>query len=125
MIYNEYKLSYYKNSRNRKKPVYEYIKIQDKKDRAKIFRYFELLVISEGYLNEPYSKHVIEKIRELRVDFSVNHHRIFYFTFVNKNIILLHAFLKKSGKLPEQEIKRAQENFQDLINNPESYEKAN
>lgn len=125
MIYNEYKASYYINSRNGKKPVYDYIRSQEKKDRAKIFSYIDRLVTSEGYLDEPYSKHVVDKIRELRVDFSSNHHRIFYFTFVEKNIILLHAFLKKSDKIPEQEIKRAQINFQDLINNPESYEEKN
>ena len=125
MIYNEYRISYYKNSRNGKKPVYEYILRLDKKDKAKIFKYFDYLVTNNGYLDEPYSKHVKNKIRELRVDFANSHHRIFYFTFINKNIILLHAFLKKTAKTPEQEIKRALVNYYDTINNQKLYEQEN
>ena len=63
--------------------------------------------VNKGYLDEPYSKHIKGKIRELRVDFSKNKHRIFYFTFIKKNIILLHAFSKKTPKTPISEIKKA------------------
>lgn len=67
----------------------------------------ELLKERGGYLDEPYSKHIKGKIRELRVDFARKHHRIFYFAFVGKKIILLHAFLKKSEKpLKEKSIER-------------------
>jgi len=73
-------------------------------------------------LDEPYSKHIKGKIRELRVDFSRNRHRIFYFAFIGKKIILLHAFLKKTKKTPISEIRRAEENYQDVLNNKEIYE---
>ncbi len=65
---------------------------------------------------------IIGKIRELRVEFSKNHHRIFYFTFVRKTIILLHAFLKKTAKTPIGELQKAQENYQEVIRNPKIYE---
>ncbi len=69
-------------------------------------KYIEFLRIQKGYLEEPYSRHIKGKIRELRVDFGRNKHRIFYFVFVNKTIVLLHAFLKKTAKTPISEIKK-------------------
>ncbi len=67
-------------------------------------------------MDEPYTKHIKGKIRELRVDFSHNKHRIFYFTFIEKNIIFLHAFLKKTPKTPPQEIQKAEHNYYNVIN---------
>jgi len=58
----------------------------------------------------------------LRVDISSKRHRIFYFTFVGKNIILLHAFLKKTPKTPLSEIKIARENYNNVLTNPKIYE---
>ncbi|MBL7154968.1 MAG: type II toxin-antitoxin system RelE/ParE family toxin [Candidatus Portnoybacteria bacterium] len=66
--------------------------------------------------------HTKDKIRELKVDFSKNRHRIFYFTFIKKTIILLHAFSKKTRRTPISEIKRAEENYCDVLNNKEMYE---
>ncbi len=77
--------------------------------------------IHKGYLDEPYAKHIKGKIRELRIDFSRNHHSIFYFTLVGKNVILLHAFLKKTNKTPLAEIKKATENYIDTLNNAQIY----
>ena len=48
--------------------------------------------------------------------------RIFYFSFVGKTIILLHAFFKKTPKTPPQEIKRALDNYYDFITNQNAYE---
>ena len=119
---SEYKVKFYKNSLNEKEPVFEYIEKLDNKNKAKILKYIEFLRENKGYLDEPYSKHIKEKIRELRVDFSNNRHRIFYFTFINKTIILLHSFLKKTDKTPKNEIIRAIDNYKDAINNPHLYE---
>lgn len=109
----EYKTYYYKNSQTGKVPVLEYIERLSKKEKVKALKYIDFLEENEGYLDEPYSKHIRGKIRELRVDFSKNKHRIFYFTFIGKRIILLHAFLKKTEKTPEQEIIKALNNLQD------------
>ncbi len=118
----EYKVKFYKDSRNGKEPVLEYIEKLDHKNKAKILKYIEFLRENSGYLDEPYSKHIKGKIRELRVDFSINHHRIFYFSFINKTIILLHAFLKKDNKTPKNEIIKAMENYKDAIDNLRLYE---
>lgn len=118
----EYKVKFYKNSDTGGKPVFDYIEILDIKNKAKVLKYIEFLRVNNGYLDEPYSKHIKGKIRELRIDFSKNSHRIFYFTFINRNIILLHAFLKKTNKTPINEIKKAEDNCIDALNNKTFYE---
>ncbi|PIP17141.1 MAG: addiction module toxin RelE [Candidatus Portnoybacteria bacterium CG23_combo_of_CG06-09_8_20_14_all_37_13] len=120
MIYNEtdgeeYKIRYYADIRTGKSPVRAYIKSLPPKDRAKVYKYIELLRASEGYLSEPYSKHIDGKIRELIVDFARNRHRIFYFIFIKKTIIMLHAFLKKTPQTPPGEIKKAKENYLNIL----------
>ncbi|MBU2545213.1 type II toxin-antitoxin system RelE/ParE family toxin [Patescibacteria group bacterium] len=117
----EYRIQYYVDHKG-KTLVEDYINKLSKKEQLKFFSYLEILKDSQGYLDEPYSKHIKGKIRELRVDFSKNHHRIFYFTFINKKIILLHAFLKKTKKTPNQEIKKAINNYQDFLINQNKYD---
>jgi len=125
MIYNEYKVYYYRNSQNNKVPVLEYIEKLSFKETAKIFKYIDFLRDNKGILDEPYSKHIEDKIRELRVDFSQNKHRVFYIVVIDKKIILLHSFLKKTAKTPKQEITRALNNFEDykINKNVVEYEK--
>ncbi len=125
MIYTDnidYKVNFYRNSQTSKSPVLEYINNLSHKERAKILKYVEFLREHKGYLDEPYSKHVKGKIRELRIDFGKNRFRIFYFTFIKKTIVLLHAFLKRTEKTPIKEIKKAEENYYDVLNNPKLYE---
>ena len=125
MIYNnseEYRVKFYKDTKMRRSLVLEYIDELSSKEQAKVFKYIDFLRINKGYLEEPYSKHIKGKIRELRVDFSRNRHRVFYFIFIKKTIILLHAFLKKTVKAPISEIKKAQENYYNVLKNPRMYE---
>ena len=114
---NEYKAFYYRNSQTNKTPVLEYIGGLNNKEKAKVNVYVLMLCSYGGYLDEPYSKYVGYGLRELRVDFSRNRHRIFYLTVEDKKIILLHAFQKKTQKTPKNEIVRALNNFQDYKNN--------
>jgi len=117
MIYKniEYRVTFFKDKKN-KTPVLEYLDSLGGKEKAKILKYVDFLREHKGVLDEPYSKHIKGKIRELRVDFSNNRHRIFYFTFINKNIIFLHAFLKKTQKTPPEEIMKAENNYHIVIN---------
>ena len=125
MIYNndKYVVVYFEDPYTKRIPVQEYVNGLPKKERAKIFKYIEYLRQNNGVLGEPYTRHIKDKIRELRVDFAANHHRVFFFTFIGKNIILLHAFLKHTEKTPESEIVKALNNYYKVIHNRNAYEK--
>lgn len=118
----EYKVKFFKDIKTGQNSVLEYIERLRPKETAKILKYIEFLRIQKGYLDEPYSKHIKGKIRELRVDFGHNKHRVFYFVFIKKIIVLLHAFLKKTSKTPVSEIKKAEENYRTVFKNPKIYE---
>lgn len=126
MIYSnstiKYKVKFYKDVKMGRSFVLEYIENLRDKEKAKILKYVEFLGMHTGYLDEPYSKHIKGKIRELRVDFAKNRHRILYFIFIKKTVILLHAFLKKTSKTPISEIKKAEENYYNVLKNPKIYE---
>ena len=125
MIYNqgtEYRVKFYQNIKTGRSPALEYIEGLRDKEKTKVLKYIEFLRVQKGYLEEPYSKHIKGKIRELRVDFARNRHRIFYFVFIKKTTILLHAFLKKTTKTPIFEIKKAEENYYNVLKNPKIYE---
>lgn len=124
MIYldnKEYKVVFFINPLNGKSPVYEYIENLSNKEQLKIAKYIKFLREHQGILDEPFTKHIIGKIRELRVDFARNRHRIFFFTFVGRKIIFLHAFLKKTDKTPQLEINTALK-YYSIINSSKNYE---
>ena len=125
MIYTdngEYRVKFYLNSKTGQSDVLDYINKLPLKERAKVLKYIEFLREHEGILDEPYSKHIKGKIRELRVDFARNKFRIFYFLFVGKTIVILHAFSKKTPKTPSSEINKAERNYYDTLNNQKLYE---
>lgn len=75
-------------------------------DHSTVSRIINALEILDDFgekIRPPRSKKVAENIYELRVlaNLSV---RIFY-TFHNNNIWILHAFIKKSQKIPPKELK--------------------
>lgn len=118
----EYKVKFYIDIKTGRSPVLEYIERLKPRETAKILKHIDFLRVKKGYLDEPYSRHIKGKIRELRIDFARNRHRIFYFTFIKKNIILLHSFLKKTARTPISEIKIAEGNYQNVLKNPKIYE---
>lgn len=119
---DEYKVVFFHDLATGRMPVREYLDNQSDKERAKILKYIEFLRQHKGVLDEPYAKHIRDKIRELRVDFGKNRHRILFFTFVGKNIILLHAFFKKTAHIPEAEIVRAITRYNLVLTNKKFYE---
>ena len=70
--------------------------------RAKAFSEIELLEKHGSDLWEPYTKPIkgdkYKDLFELRVKFSSDISRIFYFTFRNNTFVLLHGFTKKTDK---------------------------
>lgn len=106
----EWQVEYYKKE-NDTIPVLEYLLTLPPKMRAKAFSKIELLEKHGSVLREPYTKPIkgdkYKDLFELRVKFSSDISRIFYFTFRNNTFVLLHGFTKKTDKTPPTELERA------------------
>ena len=106
----DWQVEYYKKE-NGKIPVLEYLLTLNPKIRAKAFSEIELLEKHGANLREPYTKSIkgekYKELYELRVKFSSDISRIFYFTFRNNTFVLLHGFTKKTEKTPLNELERA------------------
>jgi phage-related protein len=55
------------------------------------------------------------KIRELRIHYSSNQYRILYFFHVRDQIVLVHAFSKKTQQLKEKDIDLSERRMKDWI----------
>ena len=113
---DEYSVKFFEDKKG-KMPVREFLEGLSLKEHAKVVKYIEFLRVHQGVLDEPYARHIRGKIRELRIDFGRQRHRVLYFLLVGKKIVLLHAFTKRTAKTPESEIKKAEERMQEIINN--------
>ena len=85
-------------------PVVDFLDSLDVKMQAKVLRTIELLEKNGYELREPYSKLLEDGIFELRIKQGSNITRVLYFFFVNRKIILTNGFVKKTLKMPKNEI---------------------
>ena len=88
-------------------PAKEFLLSLDKKMRAKIVMLIELLAENGSALREPYSKHLVDGIFELRAKVGSDISRVFYFFVIGKRIVLTNGFIKKTQKTPKSEIELA------------------
>lgn len=93
-------------------PVKEFIKEQEKPVYAKILRFIELLENNGPFLKPPYIKKLQDNLYELRIT-GKTEIRIFYTLSKNK-YYLLHAFKKKSQKMPSKELKTALDRLKEI-----------
>lgn len=66
-------------------------------------------------LREPYSKNLGDGLFELRIKYSSDIARMFYFFYVGKKIIVTNGFIKKSMKTPTGERKKAEKYKKDYL----------
>lgn len=92
---------------NGRAPVEEFIDSLDRKMQAKAIATIDILSEFGNQLREPYSKSVGDGLFELRIKFSSDITRIFYFFVVDNKIILTNGFVKKTMKTPTAEIELA------------------
>lgn len=97
MLQNIY---YFVDERGRK-PVEEFIRSLDKKERAKVFAYIVELKKQGHNLRRPLADHLGQGIYELRP----RSNRIFYFFFLQENAVPLHALKKKTCEIPREDLK--------------------
>lgn len=106
---------YFHKDKNGKEPVYEYmVELAGKNNKDsriklnKIQDYIEVLKEYGTHAGEPYIKHLdgdIWELRQLR-------DRILFVGWVNGSYVLLHQFMKKHRKHPQEKLKRRKENLQ-------------
>lgn len=90
----------------RERPVQEFIKSLNSTSKAKVARSIDLLEDIGPFLCMPHCKKITDDVFELRIRGS-EEVRILY-VIKQKNIYLLHAFKKKSQKIPAREIHLAE-----------------
>lgn len=108
-----YEVLFYEN-RKGKCPTENFLSSLEIRVRAKAMKWMEKLALEGPALPRPYADTVKGKIRELRLVFGSNCYRFLYF-FVGRKIIITHGFVKKTRKLPLQEIRRAETMRSDFI----------
>lgn len=117
-----YRVLFYIDSKRNNMPVVNFIESLPLKVQSKILKYIDFLRDARGYLDEPYSRHLWGKIRELRVDFGKRRFRIIYFLIIKKRIIILHGFEKSTQKIPTKHLRIAIQRYQDVSRNLQLYE---
>jgi phage-related protein len=108
-----YEVEFYSNRKGRCFTI-EFLNGVNVKIRAKIVKWIEKLENEGPNLPRPYADIIRGKIRELRVNFGSNDYRFLYF-FFGKRIIVTHVFLKKTNRIPEGEIERAEQIMKDFL----------
>lgn len=90
-------------------PVEEFLDSLTVKMRNKALN--SLLILEEfgNNLREPYSKYMGNGLFELRIKFSSDISRIFYFFYADNKIILTNGFIKKTQKTPRTQLKLARQ----------------
>lgn len=108
-------VNYWRNPSG-KAPVERYIDdIDNKEERA------ELLSVLNGIQGKGTDalgvefKHIEGKLWELKIRTHGNQHRIFYVVLKSNEIILLHAYLKKTPQSPLKEIETAEQRLKQLM----------
>ena len=92
---------------NGKAPVEGFLDSLNPKMRNKAVRSLELLEEFGNTLREPNSKAMGDGLYELRIKFSSDITRIFYFFYVKNKIVLTNGFVKKTQRTPSAEIELA------------------
>lgn len=97
----------YYQMENGRIPAAEFIDSLEPKMQAKAVATIDILAEFGNQLREPYSKSVGDGLFELRIKFSNDIARVFYFFIVGNTIILTNGFIKKTQKTPKNEIELA------------------
>ena len=87
---------------------------------ARFLRYAERMQIHGPDLAMPHSRAMGDGLFELRLKAAEGNARVFYCTVVGRRIVMLHQFIKKSGKTPLRELAIARRRMQEVKNAEQS-----
>lgn len=106
---------YYRDAHGRE-PVRDFVDVLDDEEQAAVLNQIDRLnLLSDElpHLPFPHSSQVEGELRELRCHYGRNHYRVLY-RRSERLLILLHAFAKRTKKLPEREIQVARDHWADF-----------
>ncbi len=112
---NEFDIIFY-NKPDGSEPAMDFILSLDDKMQARVLKTIKLLSKNGNNLREPYSKHLVDGIFEIRAKVGSNLSRVLYFFVVGHKIVITNGFIKKSQKTPKSEIELAKKYRNDFIN---------
>ena len=107
------KAIYYQDLKGRKQ-VKEFIDRFEEKTRAKILARIEFLEDHWHEVRRPFVDKVDKDLYELRVEFAWNNVRVLYAYMFKDYIVLLHGFVKKTDKIPENDKQKARTRMLDF-----------
>lgn len=112
----QWSIEYYVTE-NGKSPARDFIDALSAESKAKFIFIADLLTEYGLNVREPYVKPIIgsRKLFEMRIKDHQNIHRVFYFAFTGRKLILLHGFTKKTDKTPPREIETAEARMKDYL----------
>ena len=105
-----WRVLFYKDSRGRS-PIVEYLNVLPVVEQAAAEEAFRLLREFGLSLGMPHAKHVKGKLWELRPGAN----RFFYFAYVGRRFVILHAYRKQSQKTPLQELALAERRLVEVL----------
>lgn len=101
---------------NGNEPVKDFILGQPSKAIAEIIHVFDLLYRFNINLGLPYVRKITKSsIRELRIKHGSDYYRILFFLCTGRKFILLHAILKKEGRIRNSDIEIAENRMNDYL----------
>lgn len=101
-----YRIAYYRTPRG-DSPFETFLDGHNEKVRGKFVKLLTILAEHGPNLKRPYADTLRDGIRELRAGFAGGAYRALYFFFIEKTIVITHAFIKKTDQVPPEEIERA------------------
>ena len=107
-----YEVVFYETAQGRC-PVQDFLETLPVKARAKTAKWIQKLEEYGPDLPRPYADAVKGKIRELRIIFASKHYRFLYF-FHHRYIVITRGFIKKTDRIAENEIEKAQNLMRDF-----------
>lgn len=84
--------------------------------QARYFHLTDLMLEFGSNLGMPHTKLIDSGLFELRVKSKEGIARVFYCTKVEKRIVVLHVFIKKTQRTPKKELKLAIQRMKEVLN---------
>jgi phage-related protein len=106
-IQKEWKIKVYRTA-DGKCPLRDFMRTLSREEKAIITDKIEYLKVHNINIRRPHADYIRDKIYELRMTLITHETRVLYFFFNDDNeIILTHAFHKKTNEVSEVEINKA------------------